>query len=178
MQVVIPHILLRPLTLSDKEKFYQWATNSDGATNWYGALYGDKIPTRMEFFEDYDEDYFDEGKRCEKGVFAMKLVPEEREIGAVNYQVEQVDSEQYYDIDILIASDQDKNKGYGSTALSSLVKMLSLEYNAINFIIHVHAQNIRAQRAYEKAGFNVNRSYEFNGVEWIEYRLNHYNYGV
>jgi len=164
------NIQLNKIALCNKEKFYQWATNSDATPYWYGSLYGDNIPTREELFEDYDADYFNEKKPCEKGVFAIKPLSEDREIGVVNYQVEWISSKKYYDIDILIASDQDKNKGYGSAALSSLVRKLNVECNAEYFMIHVHSENTRAQKAYEKAGFIQNRKYkDAKGFEWLEY---------
>lgn len=160
MQPLETDISLTPLTPLDKSKFYQWATNSEATPFWYRSPYGDEIPSREEFFDDYDDHYFNQIRPYKKGEFAIVLVPEDRETGVINYQVEWVDSLKYYDMDILIASNQDKSKGNGFAAISYSLNMLSKECLAENFVIRAHTENIRAQKAHAKAGFLMNKKYK------------------
>ncbi len=46
-------VVLRPMTVEEIPIFYQWATQSDSTSFWYGELYGDGIPTYEEFTQDW-----------------------------------------------------------------------------------------------------------------------------
>ena len=103
-------IILRPMTVDEIPVFYKWATQSEAAPFWYEDGH---IPTYEEFIQDWKGYYFD-GSEPEKGRCFIILVSD-RAIGQVNYN--QINRENNsVELDIIIADDADKNKGYGTDA--------------------------------------------------------------
>lgn len=161
-------VVLRPMTVEQIPIFYEWATQSDSTSFWYGELYGDHIPTYEEFIRDWKRYYFD-GSEPEKGRCFMIFVGN-KAIGQVNYN-EINRKNNSVELDIIIAEDIEKNKGYGSDALKTLAKYLFQNMNIQLCWIEVITKNPRAIRAYEKAGFKITKTFAKNGVEWNHMEL-------
>jgi len=155
-------VVLRPMTVDEIPVFYKWATQSEATPFWYGELYGDHVPTYEEFIRDWKEYYFD-GSAPEKGRSYAILVGD-RAIGQINYN--EVNRENNsVELDIIIAEDANKGKGYGTDALKTLVKYLFQNMNIQLCEIEAITKNPRAIRAYEKAGFKITRTFISDGVE-------------
>ena len=155
-------IVLRPMTVDEISVFYQWATQSEATPFWYGELYGDHAPTYEEFIRDWKGYYFD-GSEPEKGRCFIILVGN-KAIGQINYNEVNRESNSV-ELDIIIAEDVDKNKGYGPDALKTLVKYLFQNMNIQLCWIEAVTKNLRAIRAYEKAGFKTTKTFISDGVE-------------
>ena len=114
-------VLLRPMTAEQVTLFYRWATQSEAAPFWYGDLVGEPAPTYEHFIKDFEGYYFD-GSQPEKGRSFVIMVGR-RAIGEINYN--EIDRKNNsVDLDIIIADDRDKNRGYGSDALKALARYL------------------------------------------------------
>jgi RimJ/RimL family protein N-acetyltransferase len=161
-------VILRPMTPDERSLFYQWATQSEAASFWYGELVGEQIPTFQEFGQEFPGYYFD-GSQPEKGQ-SLAIIVDNRAIGEINYN--KIDRENNsVELDIIIAKDRDKNKGYGSDALKTLAEYLFQEMNIQTCFLETVTQNPRAIRAYEKAGFNKTKTFIENGIEWVRMEL-------
>ena len=147
-------VTLRPLTPDDREKFFQWATNSEATPFWYGEIFREPIPDRKKFFEDFPGYYFTGEEPMKGRSFAIVLEETGEEIGQVNYQPDQYEKTgNAYDMDILIASGRHMEKGYGTRALELLIEHLYSDLGIRKFAIYTHPSNTRAIRSYEKVGF-------------------------
>lgn len=155
-------VILRPMTVDEILIFYQWATQSDSAPFWYGELYGTHVPTYEEFTRDWKRYYFD-GSEPEKGRCFIILVGN-KAIGQINYN--EINRENNsVELDIIIAEDADKNKGYGTDALKTLTNYLFQNMKIkLCWIEHI-TKNPRAIRASEKAGFKTTKTFVSGGVE-------------
>lgn len=141
---------MRPMTVEEMPTFYRWSTQSEATPFWYGELQGDKVPSYEEFLRDWQRYYFD-GSEPEKGRSFVILVGN-RTIGQINYnEINREDNS--VELDIIIAEDRDKNKGYGTDALLTLTGYLFKRMSIETCWIEVVTKNPRAIRAYEKAGF-------------------------
>lgn len=152
-------VLLRPMTIDEMPVFYTWATQSDATPFWYDD---GKVPSYAEFFRDWKRYYFN-GSKPEKGRCFIILV-KDRAIGQINYN-EINRNNNSVEIDIIIADDADKNHGYGTDALRTLTKYLFQNMGVKLCWIDALSSNIRARKAYEKAGFQVTKSFISQGVE-------------
>jgi RimJ/RimL family protein N-acetyltransferase len=147
-------VSLRPLTLEDKELFFQWATNSDATPFWYGDIFNEPVPDRNKFFDDFPDYYFTGDEPLKGRSYAIVLNRTGEDIGQVNYQPDQYEkSGEAFDLDILIASKKNMEKGYGTRAISLLIDYLRRELGLKRFTVYTHPTNQRAIRSYEKAGF-------------------------
>ena len=157
------NIRLRPMKEDEIPLFYKWATSSDATPYWYGDLYGTKIPSLEEFLDDWKPYYFD-GSQPNKGRCFVILIKDEA-IGQVNYnEINKRDSS--VELDIIIANDLHKGKGYGSDALKTLANYLFNNMNTKKCFIDVAEKNPRAKRAYEKAGFKMTKTFSKKGIKW------------
>ena len=145
-------VVLKPMTADEIPLFYKWATQSDATPFWYQD---GKIPTLEQFLDDWKPLYFD-SSQPEKGM-CFAIVVDGRAIGQVNYN--EIDrTNDSVELDIIIADDVDKSKGYGTDALKTLSQYLIENMNVkIPYIIPV-ISNHRAIRAYQKAGFKIVKS--------------------
>jgi len=161
-------VALRPIMVDEIPIFYQWATESEAAPFWYGELYGDHVPTYQEFIQEWQRHYFD-GSEPEKGKCFVILVGN-KAIGEINYN--EIDRENNsVELDIIIAEDRDKNKGYGTDALKTLTNYLFQNMKIQLCWLETIPQNPRAIRAYEKAAFKQTKTYAKNGIKWIRMEL-------
>jgi diamine N-acetyltransferase len=157
-------VVLRPMTVEEMPILYQWATQSEATPYWYGEHTGEFIPSYEEFFTKEFKRYYFDGSQPEKGR-AFAILIDNRAIGEVNYN--EINRENNsVDIDIIIAEDTDKNKGYGTDALKTLAKYLFQKMDVQLCYVDTAAKNHRAIRACEKAGFKRTKTFIEDGVEW------------
>jgi RimJ/RimL family protein N-acetyltransferase len=161
-------VVLKPMTVEEIPIFYKWATQSDSTSFWYGELYGDRIPTYEEFTQNWQIHFFD-GSQPEKGR-SFTIFVGNKAIGQINYN-EINRKNNSVELDIIIAEDIEKSKGYGSDALKTLVKYLFQNMNIQICEIEAVTKNAGAIRAYEKAGFRITKTFIKNGVEWNHMEL-------
>ncbi len=149
-------IKLRPMTTDEMPLFFDMATKSEATPYLYGGMYGDKIPTWEEIFDDYKKYYFD-GSQPEKGCCFAILLNNEI-IGQVNYN--DIDRQNNStELDIWIAKSNDTGKRAGSDALKTLIEYLTQEKKVNNFIICPSINNPRAVKGYQNAGFKIVKKY-------------------
>jgi RimJ/RimL family protein N-acetyltransferase len=156
------------MTVEEIPLFFEWATQSDAAPYWYGELQGDRIPTFKEFLKDWKRHYFD-GSAPEKGRCFVILV-DDTAIGQINYnEINRKDNS--VELDIIIAKDEYKNKGYGTDSLQTLSRYLFLEMDIQTCWIDVILKNPRALSAYQKAGFKITKTFVDNGIDCLHLEL-------
>ncbi len=163
MELLGDKVILRPMTPTDIPLFYKWATQSDATPFWYGELYKNKVPTYKEFLKDWQPHYFD-GSKPEEGR-SFKITALGKPIGQINYNKINANSKSV-ELDILIADDLNKGKGYGSDALKTLTKYLFQNFDIETCWIEAVTDNPRAIGAYKKAGFQSTHSVSKNGVKF------------
>lgn len=155
MEIKGEKIVLVPIKPEEKEEFYKLATESEGSKFWYGDR-GVAIPTKEDFFDDWNYDYFDIVSP-EKGQCFWIMVSGEK-IGQVNYNKIDLENKKV-ELDIIIGNEAKMGRGYGTDALRTLMKYLFDNF-AINKIwVETMANNPRAIKAYEKAGFKREESF-------------------
>lgn len=152
------------MTLKERYQFYRWATQSDAAPYWYGELYGDDVPSYIVFKHEFPNYYFDGSAPHRGRAFAIMHCGES--IGQINYN-EIIERDHSAELDILIARENNHNKGLGSDAIRTLLKYLFEKMNVRMCRIEVVAKNPRAIRAFEKAGFRQVYHYIRKGIEWL-----------
>ena len=153
------------MTAADFPTFYKWATASEATPFWYED---GRIPTLEEFARDWKEYYFD-GSQPEKGR-CFNILIGDRVIGQVNYNDINRENNSV-ELDIIIAEDINKNKGYGTDALKTLARYLFQNMNIKLCWIEPIARNTRAIRAYEKAGFRTTRKFVHQGTDCYHMEL-------
>lgn len=130
---------------------------------WYGARYGDVIPTKSDFFKDWDYYYFRDIQNKKGRCF--HILKNGEKIGQINYNAIK---DNQVDIDIIIYDKENWSKGYGSSAIKLMSAYLEEKYHVDKIWIDVHPENKRAIKAYEKAGFNSSVPVtDSKGIEFI-----------
>ena len=142
--------MLHPMTMDDREEFYELATTSYGSRYWYDRDRKKKPRFKQEFFADWHPGYFDSSKpeigQC------YWIVADGKRIGQINFNA--IDQRnKNVEIDIIIGAESDLGKGYGTDAIKTLVKHLFRTVDLHKVFIEARANNPRAVAAYEKAGF-------------------------
>lgn len=144
-------IILVPIRLEEKEDFYQMATHSEGSCFWFDEQELTSI-TRETFFLGWNDDYFDRAKP-DKGQ-CFWIVGEEKKVGVIAYNTFDANNKKV-ELDILIGQRENMGKGYGSDALKTIVAYLFNTFDLNKIWIEPKADNPRAVKAYEKAGFQT-----------------------
>ena len=145
-------ILLRPLTINDKDLFYSLTIESDATDQLYRKIRNEKIPNRKELFDDYTDTFFVDTNPDEGRCFGINY--HDQIIGQVNYNA--IDrNENSTEIDIWIADEKNTNQGLGSEALAILMNYLTKKLKVFRFVIFPDKTNHRAIRSYQKAGFKI-----------------------
>jgi diamine N-acetyltransferase len=145
-------VTLRPATEKDRRMIYEWMAHSDITPRIMGPpAYPDHpIPTWEEFCNDYKVYFFDDSSP-ELGRCFVIMVSGEA-IGQINYN--KIDKcNRRTALDIWMRSEADCGKGFGTDALKTLCEYLSRKFGITEFFTTPSARNLRAIRAYEKAGF-------------------------
>lgn len=140
------------MTEGDKPLFFEMATNSDATPFLYGELYNDQIPTWDALFADYKDYYFNDSAPEKGRCFA--IIHNNKVIGQINYN-DINRSSNSVELDIWIADNRNTGKGYGPAALQTLMKFLKSALHVERFIVCPSAENPKAIKGYENAGFKI-----------------------
>ena len=143
---------LRPATLDDRRRVYEWMARSDLTASMMGPPEFDEAPspTWEAFCADY-EPYFFDGSRPRVGrSFIIDHAGEA--VGHVSY-IRMNERESFAELDIWMRDSSYCGQGFGSAALDALVRLLHNTFGVREFILRPSARNVRAIRAYEKASF-------------------------
>jgi RimJ/RimL family protein N-acetyltransferase len=149
MEIKGEKVTLIPIKAVEKEEFYRLATESYGSKFWYDDEKKTRL-TKEEFFKDWHDGYFDLNSP-EKGQCFWIVVGGEK-IGQINYNKIDLENKKT-DLDIIIGAEDRMRKGYGSDALRALINYLFENFNINKIGTGARANNPRAIRTYEKAGF-------------------------
>lgn len=142
-------ICLQSITNSDKNYFYTIATKSYGAKFWYDDKRREKR-SKSAFFKDWHEGYFN--ARKPKSGQCFWIIGNSKKIGVIAYNA--IDEQnQKTEIDIIIGNEEDVGKGYGSDAIKTLCSYIFDKLKLNKIWIEARANNPRAIKAYQKAGF-------------------------
>jgi RimJ/RimL family protein N-acetyltransferase len=145
-------VSLRPATLQDKEKVYQWLAHSNLTSEMLGPpKFPDApVPTWEEFDNDYQAHYFDDSQPLQGRCFVIEHHGEE--IGQINYSEIDV-ATQSTEIDIWLADRRFTGKGLGTEAIRILCNYLHQTFGCNSIYIAPSKRNANAIKSYKKAGF-------------------------
>lgn len=145
-------VALRPTRDSERREIFEWLAESDATSAMLGPPLFPELPapTWDEFNADYTPNFFDSSTPEVEASFVIEVAGER--VGQVNYEVLQT-PEAVAELDIWLRSLADTGHGYGPDALVALMTHLSSTLGIRRFLIRPSARNLRAIRAYEKAGF-------------------------
>jgi RimJ/RimL family protein N-acetyltransferase len=146
------NVKLRPAIILDREKVFQWLTNSNLTKEMIGPpnFPDHKIPIWDEFINDYYDFYFD-GSQPLKGQCFI-ILQNEQEIGQINHnKIDLVDKSA--DIDIWLSDRVNAGKGFGTEAIKIMCNYLNKKFGCKKIIMAPSKRNTRAIKSYEKAGF-------------------------
>lgn len=161
-------INLRPSTIKDREKIFNWLTNSNLTREMIGPpnFPDSKIPSWEEFKVDYYESYFTGSHPTKGQCFIIEL--NGTEIGQINHNsICSLDNST--DLDIWLSDIQFTGKGYGTDAILTICSYLNQKYGCKRIKISPSKRNLRAIKAYRKAGFKLtNEKPEKAGMDYID----------
>jgi len=145
-------ISLRPATLGDRRAVYEWLACSDLTAAMMGPpeFTENAIPTWEQFCADYEEYFFD-GSQPQRGR-SLIIEHNSEAVGHVSYSVTDPQSS-LVELDIWMRDASCCGRGFGSEALRMLSDELFRMFGAAELIMRPSARNLRAIRAYERAGF-------------------------
>lgn len=145
-------VYIVPSKLSDKRKVYEWLCLSETTKSHMGSpdFEDTPIPTWEEFEEDFKDYYFDGSKPNFGQLWIIKN--ENKEIGAISYSSFHL-KEKRAELDIWMKTEKSCGRGLGTEAIKIFCEYLMEKLEINKFIIRPSKRNIRAVKAYEKAGF-------------------------
>ena len=143
-----PRIYMRPAERSDLPLFVRWL--GDAETKRHLAL-------RSPISEAMEEKWFEQTVEHQGRTsyhFVICLLDDGRPIGAADLR--DIDLENgHADFGIVIGEKGEWNRGYGTEALEALCDFGFGQLRLERIALDVYAGNKRAQRSYEKAGFQL-----------------------
>lgn len=145
-------LALRPAILSDRRWIFNSLVHSNLTAQMLGPpLFPDAlVPTWEEFIEDYIVSYFSD-EQPEMGRCFL-ILRDDKAIGQINYNPIHP-TEKWIELDIWLADSKYTGKGYGRAAIQLLCQYLKQHLAPKSIILAPSARNVRAIRAYKKAGF-------------------------
>lgn len=149
-------IELIPATLDDRQKIYEWCFQSETTKYHSGPpdYPNNPIPTYEEFYTSDDGgymEYYFTGVKPKDGR-GFLIINENAAVGFVSYCAFHL-KPAIAELDIWMNAKANCGNGFGVDALISLGDYLNKEMDIRELIIAPSIKNIRAVRAYEKAGF-------------------------
>jgi len=133
------NLILRQLQPNDLKYFAQWWQDEELIKYTSGNF--------EELSDEQIKKYFEAMLNSKKDYHWM-IETEGQTIGHVNLSKRNI----WYETQIIIGEKEFWNKGYGSAAIKQIVQKAS-ELNINHIYLEVRPENLRAIRAYEKAGF-------------------------
>lgn len=139
-------VYLRPAERSDLELFVQWLTDAEVARH---------LAVRSPISQAMEEKWFDqvvEHQGRDRYHFVICLLADGRPIGATDLRDINLEDGRA-GFGIVIGDKDEWNHGYGTDALSAICDFGFGQLRLERIELDVYADNIRARRSYEKAGF-------------------------
>lgn len=145
-------LILKPASLRDKAKIFDWLTASDLTAEMLGPpkFPENPIPSWEEFDKDYADYYFDGSEPMKGRCFIVQY--ENEEIGQINYNGIDIVNK-LTDIDIWLAKKQFTGRGLGTEAIIKFCDYLYKSLNCKTVYVAPSKRNTNAIKAYVKAGF-------------------------
>jgi len=145
-------LTLRPATLQDKRKIFDWLTNSNLTSEMLGPpkFADNPVPTWNEFDKDYSDNYFDNSQPNNGQCFVIEH--NAQAIGQINYNPIEPETK-CTEIDIWLSDLQFTGKGFGTEAIRILCCYLDKSFGCKTFFIAPSRRNEKAIKSYKKAGF-------------------------
>jgi len=146
-------LTLRPATLQDKTKIFNWLTSSSLTSEMLGKpnFPDNPIPTWEEFDSDYVDYYFDNSQPLSGRCFILEHMGQE--VGQINYNKIDVKTKST-EIDIWLADRQFTGKGLGTEAIRVLCQYLYKSLGCTTIYVAPSKRNQKAIKSYKKAGFS------------------------
>ncbi|RED59332.1 GNAT family N-acetyltransferase [Cohnella lupini] len=144
---------IRPVELRDVDAIYRFRLDEE-VMFWASGGYGNAIPAREQLVEQFRNQSPLDTQRY----FVIELQEEEHGIPTVIGQISFRDMDRVArraTIGMLIGEREYWGKGYGAAALEKFVTILFARYNLNRIDMDTFADNKRAIRCYEKAGFAI-----------------------
>ncbi|MCL2616888.1 MAG: GNAT family N-acetyltransferase [Defluviitaleaceae bacterium] len=145
-------VTLIPATLDDRRNVYEWCFHSE-VTKWHAGpphFPNVDIPTYEEFCEDY-MDYFFTDEEPEKGR-GFIITHDDEPVGFISYTAYHLKPRKS-ELDIWMNREAFCGKGFGTDAITSLMKFMGSTMGIREFIMRPSVKNSRAISSYNKAGF-------------------------
>jgi len=152
-------VFLRPFETSDAETYRRWRADSEpmALAGWH-----ERAPLSLAQVEQRIARITDEQGK-DVYTFVICLAEDERPIGEVMLaDLDRVNGSAQ--VGIVIGEPSEWGKGYGTDAVRALVDFGFAELRLERIWLEVSAENPRAQRSYEKAGFT--REATFRHDRW------------
>jgi len=156
-------LTLRPATLEDKTRIFNWLTNSNltkemlGPPNFPDA----PIPSWEEFTADYVDHYFDGSQPLLGRCFIIEY--NNQEIGQINYNnIDRI--EKSTEIDIWLADSRYAGQGLGTEGIIVFCDYLRENLGCEKIYIAPSGRNASAIKSYKKAGFFETRNLPENFI--------------
>lgn len=140
---------LIPMKLKEREDFYSLATKSYGSRFWYDGETKRERP-KKEFFKKWNYCYLNSRKANSGKCFWIWA--NKKRIGLITYNGIDTKNKKV-ELDIIIGDKENMGKGFGTDALKTLIKYLFMKFNLNKIWIEARANNLRAVKAYQRAGF-------------------------
>ena len=146
------YITLRMAKAEEQELIYKMGLSTD----YMRECFTEDCPKGLDsFIEDYGERYFDY-QQPEKGG-GMLIYRNEQPVGIIFYDAFSYDDDYVksgcFEVDIWMYGEANCGKGFGVDAIVTITDYLYKQYNTHTFFMYPDKINLRAIRAYEKAGF-------------------------
>jgi RimJ/RimL family protein N-acetyltransferase len=163
---------LRPMRAGEAPLFYEWATDPEVQPFWGGRGHYRDLDG---FLRDWQPHYFD-GSQPDRGrCFTVESLPaggraDARPIGMIAYNRIDV-SNRSTEIDIVIGDPAYRDRGHGTDAIRAFLAFLFDTVGLHRVWLATYDYNVRAQRAYEKAGFvreGVMRQSDWVDGHWVD----------
>lgn len=150
-------VKLIPATLADRQNVYDWCFRSETTKSHSGPPDFPDIPiaTYEQFCDTYYVEYYFTGAKPQDGR-GFLIISGEEPVGFISYSCFHLKPDTA-EFDIWMNSEANCGKGFGVDALVALGGCLHQTMGICELIIASSTKNIRAVRAYEKAGFVKSR---------------------
>ena len=148
-------IELRPVSLEDIKKTYEWRNDEETAKLAAGSsLFRYSHVSKEQIEDDYEKSIkkSDKRERGEFSIYTLEEVP--KHIGSVQYRELNIVSRRC-SIGIEVGNKEYWGKGYGSDTMRTLIHYLFQTMNLNRVQLETWSGNVRAIRSYEKCGFVV-----------------------
>ncbi len=148
-------VTLIPATLADKQNVYEWCFHSETTKSHSGPpdYPNHPISTPEDFFEGVGgyEDYYFTGSNPESGRGYL-ILHNGGQVGFISYTAFHLQPNMA-ELDIWMNSEANCGRGFGTDAILTLAGHLAKTLGKREFIMRPSLKNVRANKAYEKAGF-------------------------